>query len=204
MRMSSVPLVRPRSGAEIEDVARSIIQRFQPNVLESVGCFDVEAFFEFDLHDETDVEPVTKDLPSGLDGFTDSNQGKCFISNSLMDYRDRIVIERRLRSTLAHEIGHCCLHVADARKNQTYQQIFRHDKDYSIEMYDPDEHKVYEHPEWQAWRFAGALLMPEITFRRVAERNWTKRQMQNAFGVNLSFLEKRLRELKISKLLRRG
>jgi hypothetical protein len=202
--MPNVEKVRPRSIQEIEDAATGLLRRFQPEVLRVVSGFDVETFFELHLEDDTDIEPIYTSLDPRVDGYTDSAEKKCFIAQRLADHHGRLEVERRFRSTLAHEIGHCYLHVPDAQVNRQYQQLFRDDGTYATHGCAPGEIKCYEHPEWQAWRFASALLMPEITFRRAVECNWTKRQIQNAFGVNPSYLELRMRELKISKQLRRG
>ena len=64
--------------------------------------------------------------------------------------------------------------------------------------------KPFEDPEWQAWRFASSLLMPETSFRVLTERNWTKKQIGRAFEVNRAFVNERIRQLKIGKLLRNG
>lgn len=126
----------------------------------------------------------------------------CFIALRLMNYGECNVTRRRLRATQAHEIGHCFLRVEDARNNRELQQKFVNDQHSSIKMYNPNDLKAYEKPEWQAWRFASALLMPEVCFKRAVECNWTKRQIKYAFDVNPSFIEVRLRELKISARLR--
>lgn len=202
--MSSLLKARPRSGREIEEIAYNLIKNFQPEAVRFVLSFDVEGFFDLELEDQTGIEPVYKNLPDGLDGFTDSENMKCYISSKLADFGECQVTKRRLRSTLAHEIGHCFLHVEDARCNRDYQKKFPNDKHSSLEMYNPQDLEIYENPEWQAWRFASALLMPENCFRAAVERNFTKKQLKRAFDVNPSFIEVRLKELKISKNIRNG
>lgn len=202
--MASVLKARPRSAQEIENIACEVIKSFQPNALRMLTSFDVEGFFEFELKNQTDVEPDTWDFPDGIDGCTDFEEMKCLISLKLMNYGECDVTRRRLRATQAHEIGHCFLHIEDARRNKKFQQKFVNDKQFSIRMYNPDDLKAYLNPEWQAWRFASALLMPEKCFRRAVECNWTKRRIKYAFDVNPKFIEVRLRELKISAHLRNG
>jgi hypothetical protein len=202
--MAGVRKVRPRSGQEIENVAVELLNRFQPEVLKYACSFDVEAFFEFELQNDTGIEAIYKTLPMGLPGYTNSRTMRCYVSNILAEDEEQTITTRRLRSTLAHELGHCYLHVPDARKNKDFQQVFKDDGTHSIEQYRPENIKVYENSEWQAWRFASALLMPEICFRTVVERNWTKKQLQRAFDVNPAFIEVRIRELKIIKSVRRG
>jgi hypothetical protein len=202
--MGSVSKARPRSGKEIEDIAYKVIESFQADALQMITSFDVEGFFEFELKSQTGIEPIHQWLPDGLDGYTNSETKECFISLKLMEYGECEITRRRLRATQAHEIGHCFLHVEDARRNQSFQQKFLNDRKSSLEMYCPQDVEIYENPEWQAWRFASALLMPEVCFRSAVNSNWTKKKMKIAFDVNPSFLDVRLQELKISKHLRNG
>jgi hypothetical protein len=202
--MASVLKVRPRSAREIENIASEVIKSFQPDALKMLMSFDVEDFFEFELKDKTDVEPDTKDYPEGIDGCTDFEEMKCYISRRLMEHRDCQVTRRRLRATQAHEIGHCFLHVEDARHSREFQQKFLNDNHSSLEIYNPDDLKAYENPEWQAWRFASALLMPEHCIKRAIECNWKEKWIKDTFDVNPSFIYVRMRELKISRPLRKG
>lgn len=202
--MPRILKVRPRSSQEIETIAHKIIKNFQPDALKLVTSFDVESYFELGLEKDTGFEPVYDYLPKGIDGYTDCENMKCVISLDLMEYGDSQVTKRRLRATQAHEIGHCFLHLEDARKDKDSEQKFLHNKDSAFDSYHPQNIKTYEDPEWQAWRFASALLMPENCFRRAVDRNFTKQQIKRAFDVNPSFIEVRLQELKISKQIRHG
>jgi hypothetical protein len=202
--MASVLKARPRKAEDIENLACEVIKSFQPDALIQLKKFDVEEFFEFELKNHTGIEPDTYNFPDEIDGCTDFEEKKCYISLNLMEYGECEVTRRRLRATQAHEIGHCFLHVADARRNQKFQQKFVNDKQSSLRMYNPDDLKAYENPEWQAWRFASALLMPEHCFKRAVECNWTKKKIKYAFDVNPSFIEVRLKELKISARLKNG
>ncbi len=202
--MSSVLKVCPRSSKEIEKIAHKIVEDSQPDAVKFTISFDVEAFFEFELEDKTGIEAIYKWLPKGLDGYTDSINMQCLVATQLLEYGDCQITKRRLRATIAHEIGHCFLHVEDAKRNQDFQQKFLNDKNSSIKTYHPEDIKVYKNPEWQAWRFASAMLMPENCFRTAVERNFTKKQLRQAFDVNQAFIDVRLRELKISKCPRNG
>lgn len=203
--MAYIPRVRARSIDDIERAAQEVLREFDPDALATLKAFDVEHFFDHKLKGATKISPIIDDeLPKYLDGYTDSLNDECHIAERLFDHGHNIVIERRLRSTIAHELGHCFLHVPEARSNREMQQVFKQDDTCTIELYNPDEDRVYTHPEWQAWRFASSLLMPEICFRRAIEVNRTIRQIQNTFEVNYAFVQVRLRELKIGKLLRRG
>ncbi len=202
--MASVVKVRKRSGKEIEALSNKITQSSQPDALLNIISFDVEAFFEFELEEKTGIKAVyDSNLPIGFDGYTDFENMSCVISTKLADY-DKFdnVAKRRLRSTLAHEIGHCFLHFDDVKNNITSQSKFLHNSQSSLARYNPELLETCENPEWQAWRFASSLLMPELCFRTAVERNYTKTRLKRVFAVNPSFIDVRLKELKISKHLK--
>ena len=125
------------------------------------------------------------------------------ICAELADYGEDEVQRRKLRATQAHEIGHCHLHVKDSRRNRTMRK-FLHDEQSSIERYRQEDVKAYVNPEWQAWRFAGALLMPECCVRAAVDAGWTKKMMSRAFDVNPAFIDVRLHDLKVAKKVRAG
>lgn len=197
----SVTLVRPRSGKEIEEFAVGLVAAFQPEALRTVTKFDVERFFDCELESQTGVEPTYHSLGEGLDGYTDSAELKCVICAELTNYGDNDAQRRRLRATLAHEIGHCFLHVADARRAQTRLK-FLHDESADLELYKQEELNAYENPEWQAWRFAGALLMPVGSVRLAVDNDWSVQMMSRGFDVNPAFVKVRLDALKITKSIR--
>ena len=202
--MSSILKARPRSGQEIEKIAYEVVKAYSPDAVKFTISFDVEGFFEFELEDKTGIEAIYKWLPEGLEGYTDSVNMRCYAATQLAEYGDCQITKRRLRATIAHEIGHCFLHVEDAKRNQDFQKKFLNDKKSSIKTYHPQDVVIYRNPEWQAWRFASAMLMPENCFRTAVERNFTKKQLRRAFDVNQAFIEVRLKELRISKQLRNG
>lgn len=197
----SVILVRPRSAKEIDEFALSLISAFQPDALKMVTKFDVERFFDCELESRTRVEPVYKSLGEGLDGYTDSVEMKCIICSELANYGNNDSQRRKLRATLAHEIGHCFLHVEDSRRARTMLK-FLHDESASLEMYRQEDIRAYENPEWQAWRFAGALLMPECCISLAIDNGWSVQMMSWGFDVNPAFVKVRLDALKIAKSIK--
>jgi hypothetical protein len=199
----SVTLVRPRRADEIDELAFKLVADFQPDAVRMVTKFDVERFFDCELERQTGIIPDYLPLGKGVDGYTDSREMKCIICADLARYGEDDVQRRRLRATLAHEIGHCFLHVKDSRRARTMLK-FLHDENCSLEMYKQEEIKAYENLEWQAWRFAGALLMPECCVRAAVNGRWTRRKMSWAFDVNPAFVEVRLRDLKIPNRVRAG
>jgi Zn-dependent peptidase ImmA (M78 family) len=66
-----------------------------------------------------------------------------------------------------------------------------------VNLYRKTSVPLYRNPEWQAWRFAGALLMPEAPFKVLMERGYTKGDLADHFQVNPSFVDTRMRALKM-------
>lgn len=195
----SVPLVTARSGKEIDEIAYKLVEAFQPEAVRMLTWFDVERFMELELKTQTGVEPVYWPLGEGLEGFISIEKMLCVICSNAARHGDVDMKRRRLRATQAHEVGHCHLHVEEFRRTRATLEL-RHDKRHSeAYLYRQEESKVYRNPEWQAWRFAGALLMPEPCLRRAVDCNWSLQTMSRAFDVNPSFVEVRLHDLRITK-----
>jgi Zn-dependent peptidase ImmA (M78 family) len=95
------------------------------------------------------IKTLKKDFD--VDGFLDSTLTKIFIDFDLYTQQ-----ENRTRFTIAHEIGHLVLH------QEIFQKInIKNEKDLHnlIENIDNDE---YSWMEYQAYSFAGHLLVPKI------------------------------------------
>jgi hypothetical protein len=198
----SVPLVTARSGKEIDEIAFKIVEAFQPGAVRTLMTFDVERYMEFELKKQTGVEPVYRPLGGGLEGFISIEKMLCVICSKAADHGNDVIQRRRLRATQAHEVGHCHLHVKEFQRTRATLEL-RHDKRHAeTYMYMREESKIYRNPEWQAWRFAGALLMPEPCLRRAVDCKWTLQKMSWAFDVNPSFVEVRLHDLRITKTVR--
>jgi hypothetical protein len=195
----SVPLVTARSGKEIDGIAYKLVEAFQPQAVRMLTWFDVERYMEFELKKRTGMEPVYRLLGGGLEGFISIEKMLCVICENAANHGGDDVKRRRLRATQAHEVGHCHLHVEEFRRTQATLEL-RHDKRHSeTYLYWQEESKVYHNPEWQAWRFAGALLMPEPCVRRAVDCEWTLQTMSRAFDVNPAFVQVRLHDLQITK-----
>jgi Zn-dependent peptidase ImmA (M78 family) len=182
------------SGAEIETIATNILRRFQPDVLQGTAAFDIERFVDLHLEDLTQVQPDYQDLPPGIHGMTDQNRMRIQLSLAESSRSKRF-----FRSTMAHETGHAILHVPVLRrykKEQVFEQ--KSTKNSTIELYRRKDLKPYEDPEWQAWRFARALMMPELVIRSLVQNGRNVRWIAEHFDVNIPFVESRLRDLKIA------
>jgi hypothetical protein len=196
-----VTLVRSRSAREIDDFAFELAAAFHPEAVRMVTPFDVERYFDCELECRTGIEPVYLSLGEELEAYTDSAELKCIVSSELANYGQDVMQKRRLRATLAHEIGHCFLHVADSRRAHTMLR-FLHDESASMQMFRQEDLHAYQNPEWQAWRFAGAFLMPEPCIRAAVNNQWSIQMMARGFDVNPAFVKARLNHLKIPNSVR--
>lgn len=184
------------SGKQIDALATKLIRSHQPAVLEGTKAFDVHRFVDTKLEDLTEVTPIySNELPFEIYGLTDSANKQVIIQEDLANDASSVNF---FRSTLAHEAGHCFMHVPQLQKlNRT--QIFKQAKsDDSIHLYRKDGSiPIYRNPEWQAWRFAGALLMPEAPLRAMLNGGASLFDIADHFEVNFPFLKARLNALKI-------
>lgn len=184
------------SGLELDNFAFEIVKRFQPKLLTGEEAFDIDWFIEV-VEDDLIIDfHFTGDLlPPGIDGCTSISDNTVYINSELTNNPHD---EKYLRSTIAHELGHVILHVPFLRE-LNIEKIFSQKKkeEQGIQLYRKDEIPVYKNPEWQAWRFAGALLMPEPAIRKHLKSGLSLSQIANAFMVNQPFLKSRLKALKI-------
>ena len=182
----------PKSGADIDLIALRLIQRYQPEALQQPQEFDIERFYENALETIAGVRPDYQDLGLPVHGYTDSDQQISVVDISLAENPSQ---RNRFRATVAHEVGHAVLHVRQFRRQKEVLR-FTHDcEDVSLRMYREDEIPAYVNPEWQAWRFAKALLMPEKPFRMAHAMGMSIRQLAMTFGVSVDFARLRLRDL---------
>lgn len=187
---------KPRSSATIEKNALEIIKRFQPNVLKNNEPFDIERFFDCDLEPLTGVKADYQKLPFGVYGYTDSELMVSVISRDLADNESQQLFRN---STIAHEIGHARLNVNDYRERKFILKSI-HGKNHDMRLYRRGEDEIitYKNPEWQAWRFAGALLMPIFEVQKSLSKSYNIYDLSERFGVNPAFVKSRLRSLKFS------
>lgn len=194
--MSRLIPANPRSKAQIEGLALSIIRAYQPGVLLNGESFDVERFFDCELEKMSGVAIDYQRLEDGIYGYTDSNTMECVMSLDLANAK--APHEKYFyRSTMAHETGHAILHVEDYRRKRAVLRSL-HKKDHELRVYREQEIILYRNPEWQAFRFAGALLMPEPAFRDAVREGLDERELSRRFGANPAFIRSRMKALKIS------
>ena len=135
-----------------------------------------------------------QELYPPVHGYTDSDQMVSVVSSVLADDPKKLNF---FRATVAHEIGHAVQHVSEFRRRKEMLKLIHDSDDVTLRMFRKDQIRAYEDPEWQAWRFAKALLMPAVTVRMALDAGMSHSQMSLAFQVSVPFVVSRLKELKL-------
>jgi hypothetical protein len=164
----------PRSGSNIENLADTVRKVFG---LSAVRFFPVVDFVEKGL--EQIVEGLTFDVvePSELGrrmGAVDPLRRSLYLREDV--YLGAANRNNRDRFTVAHESGHAIMHIGTLNRLQLSQDV-----------------PPYRDPEWQANRFAAALLMP----RHLVRQCTTIGEIVRDFGVSRVSAELRIKQLRM-------
>jgi hypothetical protein len=164
-----------RSGENIEYLADAVRQAFG---LLDTDFFPVVPFVELGLqHLKPDIQfdVVEAELLGARMGAVDPLTGAFMIREDVYDgaLRD----EARHRFTVAHEAGHAMMHVGTLNRLPASM----------------GKVPTYCDPEWQANRFAGALLMP----RHLVRQCKTIEEIVRRFGVSREAAVARIKTLKL-------
>ncbi|MGY4294618.1 hypothetical protein ACVWXN_002713 [Bradyrhizobium sp. i1.4.4] len=174
--MSDIVYQAPaRSGASIEDLADAVRQAFG---LSNVDFFPVVPLVELGLpHLKPGIlfDVVEAELLGPRMGAVNPLTGDFMIRDDVYDGAVRD--EPRHRFTLAHEVGHAMMHVGTLNRLPT----------------NLGNVPIYCDPEWQANRFAGALLMP----RHLMAQCKSVDEITRRFGVSREAAVARIKTLKL-------
>ena len=184
-----------RSGKQIDNMALAVVKTYQPEILSAPQPFNVESFFELELPSFRNITTDYQELSGNVHAFTDISNMKCVVSVHLIENPSQ---RRFLRSTLSHEIGHCDIHVPEFRLRKALAKFVHAGDHQTLRLHREELIRIYENPEWQAWRYAGALMMPEPSVLLAARQGRSKADMCEIFDLNMPFVETRLRALKIA------
>lgn len=154
----------PTRTSSITALAHNALAVLQPEVLKSPRPVDLLPLIERVLpKHKIRIYPASTEELDDCWGSTDTT-GTDKI-NVLIDARLFEALytgDRRhyhlARGTVAHELGHCVMHVEIMRRRRERGSRLMH-------RMNTNEFKIYEGSEWQAWAFAGAFLAPPGTIR---------------------------------------
>lgn len=189
-----VVIASPRSGAQIDLQMQNIVRKFQPDALSVPMSFDIESFFEFHLEEISGVVSAYRELPLGVDGYTDSDTMESVVSTDLID-TDDLVTRRRGRSTIAHESVHAIIHVPEFRAKKSWLRSLHEAKNDNLRLFRQEQVEMFRNPEWQAWRGAKGLLMPIASVYQAANKGYKLTELAEIYDVNPAFIKSRFKEL---------
>lgn len=145
--MMQIPRVGGLSGSDIERMTQKDLEHFDSECLEHPKPLCVWRAFD-QLHDFGIQTMVIENL--GVEGMCLAYQGVITVILDNQTYEGCCDDNPRDRFSVSHEIGHAL-----------------HHQDYLLEssmippaLFRRGDLKPYEDPEWQAERYASALLMP--------------------------------------------
>lgn len=194
--MEKVPVVPGLSRKNIQDRVVKLIGEADPDALSGKQPINIESIFEFYVPDQFGIDTGYTDLSRlgpGVIGYTNAAKKISYVDSSLSDSDHKPVI-RRCRATIGHEIGHCTYHVPILRAFKSSSLL---NAEAPLYRRSRTNIKPYCDPEWQAWEFAMACLMPNHLIFGCLKRGYNIREMAECFDVNPAFLEVRLKTLKI-------
>ena len=176
-------VVSPRSRSDIEEVTEQLIERFQPAHCRLPGALDLEYLAEVELYNAFGFDIGPAKLDASVEAVSIPSERVIFIREDVYEALGRS--QGRARFTVAHEIGHLVLHgeVAEPFMSGNAATFYRK----------KGEIAPYRDPEWQAETFAGALLMPASTVRKlVADGGRSNELLSSVFEVSWAAARVRL------------
>ena len=181
-----------RSRKLIDSLALLVVKDYQPEMLTDPQPFDIESFFELELPGFRGITTDYQELSGNIHAFTDIEERLCVVSKDLAENPAQ---RRFFRSTLSHETGHCHMHVDEFRKRKQIAKFIHDNEHQTLRLYREESINIWENPEWQAWRYAGALMMPAPSVLTAMRQGASAEDMCAIFDLNRPFVETRLRAL---------
>jgi hypothetical protein len=191
-----VPPVAPLSVAAIGELGRCFLEQLAPEVLILPQPLDVLDIAEnrlqrFGIH----VCPASREEIGDRDGATDpqgSGEITILVSEEVWDaLGENAPRSHYARSTVCHEIGHALIHVPVLRKRMLLSNVLARARRRDL--------RAYNDPEWQAWAFAGAILMPTTTLSMLQHQHGqlSAELVSQTYAVSWAMAFKHLKRLKL-------
>jgi len=189
--MTKILKVKGLSGSDIEWISKRDLAIFEPACLEAPRPFCV--WRAYDMLDHFGIETmVVEDI--GAEGMCFVNKGVVTIALDNETYEGCCDDNPRDRFTVSHEICHALYHG---------QYLFE-ECSFSSALFRCGEVKPYEDPEWQANRYASALLMPAKMVCEVLDNPdsmFAPDVLMETFEVSYTAATKRIQNLKKMRIL---
>lgn len=190
-----VPPVNPLGVAAIEELGRCFLEQLAPEMLERPQPLNILELVDtrlsnFGIH----VAPASREELGNRDGATDprgNGEITILVSEAVWEGLEAPASKSHYaRSTVGHEIGHAVLHVPVLRRRLLVHDVLARTQRSSL--------RAYEDPEWQAWTFAGTILMPRMALNMLQgnETPLLTETVSSTFEVSTGMVHSHLRRLK--------
>jgi hypothetical protein len=180
--------VEPRSRRDIEALAEQFVTEWAPALLVTPGEFPVARVFE-------DINEANYGITTSVSEFEPGIEGMCLANGHVMlsqeTYIGMLNREGRARMTAVHEFCHGLHHCRKIRRDFTEFGKAR--------LYRRSSLPSYLDPEWQASRFASAVLMPAAMVVKVicgTDRFFAKYIVAESFKVTPRAAEVRIDQVR--------
>ena len=189
-----VPPVPALSKDAIEEVARSFLTTLVPDFLLSPQPLDLINMIdsllpEFGIH----VCPASHEEIGDRAGATDpqgDGEIDILVSETVWDSLEESPPTCYFaRTTVSHEIGHAVLHVPVLRRRLLLEDALNRTQRANL--------PAYLDPEWQAWMFAGSILMPRFTLNMLAPNGRLSiTQVSQVYEISVQMVRSHLKRIK--------
>lgn len=179
------------SRLAVERVADVFLEEFSSDHLEGPGPLDLASIVDGALEDHgVFFYPARRVELPGAEAVTipdeDGNTNVLIHQQAFDNLFTGGPMARQPRATVAHELGHVVLHapyVRELRRLPEAQQMLRRASRSDL--------RSFESAEWQAWIFAGCLLLPRGTIDDMVGQSVTR--IARLYGVSTSMFEAHMR-----------
>jgi hypothetical protein len=190
-----VPPVNPLGIKAIEELGRCFLEQLAPETLQTPQPLQVSHLVDAVLpRFGMLVYPAEREELGHRDGATDpqgDGEVVILVTEAVWDGLELAPPQSHYaRTTVCHEIGHAVLHVPVLRRRLQVTDV--------LARMQRGKLPAYMDPEWQAWAFAGAILMPSVALKQLQAQHptLTPQLVSQTFEVSLSMAASHLRRLK--------
>jgi len=190
-----VPPVNPLGTSALEELGRLFLEQFAPETLTGPCPLNVidladTQLGKFGIH----VSPASREELGNRAGATNprgDTEIDILVAEGVWEQLESPPPQcYYARSTVCHEVGHAIVHVPVLRRKLLVNEVFARVQRAKL--------KAFEDPEWQAWTFAGAILMPSTTLRQLHVQHGTLNPelVSSVYEVSTQMAASHLRKLR--------
>jgi hypothetical protein len=191
-------LFRLEKKIDLETIGNKIALEISPQSWEKNEPIDLDTLYDCYIPTKLQIDTRYDDLGKlGIPNAFGCTRIVDGVKESIVDKSITYVAKekerRHGRSTIAHESGHCILHMNLTDFHSIYYSL-------GINLFrERSSIPAYSDPEWQAWYLAAAITMPyslvENIINNYRNEEMILRIMVTQFDVNYSWAARRLKDI---------